>query len=109
MVNLSLERWISEEEQDGRRWGRWHLATGYPPAHKKHVSDTSECVSEYVCVGVCVYLQPVQLGPQAALVRRLFELDLDPRQEVPPHRAGKWLTHHHDSSTEVHLMINDTI
>lgn len=56
---------------------------------------------------MCVHLQPVQLGPQAALVQRLLELHLDPRKEVPPNRAGKWLTHHHGDSAEVHLLTSE--
>lgn len=54
-----------------------------------------------------VYLQPVQLSSQAALMHRLLELHLDPRQEVPPHLAGKRLTHHHGGPTEVHLRASD--
>lgn len=58
----------------------------------------SQCVC--VCAGaqVCVHLQPVHLGPQAALMQRLFELHLDARQEVPPQRTRKWLAHHHGAS-----------
>lgn len=113
MIHLSPGRWIWEEEQDGRRWGRSHLAAGYPPAYRHHMSHTGEqvfvsvCVLRRVCSGVCAHLQPVKLGPKAALVLRLFELHLDTRQEVPPHRAGKRLTHHHCCSAEVHLTTSD--
>lgn len=56
MIHLSPERWISEEEQDWRRWGRLHLAAGYPPAHRNHVSHTGEWVFLSVCVFRCVCL-----------------------------------------------------
>lgn len=70
------------------------------------VSSGQVCVCSGVCD--CVYLQPVQLGSQAALVQRLFVLHLDPRQEVPPHLAGEWLTHHHSGSAEVDLVTSHT-
>lgn len=40
-------------------------------------------------------------------MQRLFELHLDPRQEVPPHLAGERLTHHHGGSAEVNLTTSD--
>lgn len=85
--------------------GSW-LSTCIQEPHQSVIQVHS---AEHVCVClcVCVYLQPVQLGPQAALVQRLFELHLDTGQEVPPHRAGKRLTHHHDGSAEVHLATSD--
>lgn len=61
-----------------------------------------ECVLSWV-----FHLQPVQLGSETALVQRLSELHLDPRQEVPPHWTGNRLPHHHDGSTEVHLTTSD--
>lgn len=78
--------------------------------HREHISHIrvflDRCVS--VCFWTAVYLEPVKLGSQAALMQRLLELHLDPRQEVPPHLAGKWLTHHHGGSAEVHLATSDS-
>lgn len=55
-----------------------------------------------VC-GKCTDLEPVQLSPEATLMLRLFELHLDPRQEVPPDWAVDRLTHHHNDAAEVYL------
>lgn len=91
--------------EDNGEDGAWQLVVHLQTDRSSVTQITT--VSERVCVQVCVHLQPVQLGPQAALVQRLFELHLDPRQEVPPHRARKRLTHHHGGSTEVHLTTID--
>ena len=71
------------------------------------VIQMSVFLDRYMCVWVCAYLQPVQLSSQTALMQRLFELHLDSRQKVPPHLAGKRMTHHHGDSAEVHLMTSD--
>lgn len=91
MGKIAPGSWLSTCKQKSRQSYRW-------------VSFSEHAC---VCFSVCVYLQPVQLGPQAALMQRLFELHLDSRQEVPPYWAGKWLTHHHSGSAEVHLTTSD--
>lgn len=90
-------------EDDGED-GTWQLVIHL---QKEICSVTQVSHSQCVCAGVQVYahLQPVHLGPQAALMQRLFELHLDARQEVPPQRTGNWLAHHHGASAEVHLPV----
>jgi len=55
MFHLNPEQWTLEEELDGRRWGRWHLAAGCPPAIRNYVGKPGACNSVQVCIEVCAY------------------------------------------------------